>query len=92
MSTEQSVSQSQEQATGSTEKALPGFASIDFTSNDVLRQVSTMLRRVWLIDPPLSDEELAKPETVQECFRSLCESIGNGIQDDPAEAKWDHEL
>lgn len=70
--------------------AEPSMLKLDFSSNAVLRQVATMLRRVWLLDPPLSAEELANPATVQECLRSMCEAIGNGITDDPAEAKWDH--
>ncbi|KAJ4397166.1 hypothetical protein N0V93_001390 [Gnomoniopsis smithogilvyi] len=68
------------------------LCKIDFSSSALLRQVSTMLRRVWLLDPPLSNEELADPTTVQECFRSMCEAIGNGITDDPEDTKWDHEL
>lgn len=73
--------------------AEPSLLKLDFSSNPVLRQVSTMLRRVWLLDPPLSHEELAAadPSTLQECFRSVCEAVGNGIQDDPEEAKWDHD-
>lgn len=69
-----------------------GFRKIDFSESVLLRQVSTMLRRVWLLDPPLSNEELANPTTVQECFRAMCEAIGNGITDDPEDTKWDHEL
>lgn len=69
----------------------PALRKIDFSANAVLRQVSTMLRRAWLLDPPLSHEELAEPETVQECFRSLCETIGNEITAHPDDAgKWDH--
>lgn len=72
--------------------AASGFRKIDFSESALLRQVSTMLRRVWLLDPPLSNEELANPKTVQECFRAMCEAIGNGITDDPEDTKWDHEL
>lgn len=68
------------------------LCKLDFSSSALLRQMSTMLRRVWLLDPPLSNEELANPTTVQECFRSMCEAIGNGITDDPDDTKWDHEL
>lgn len=70
----------------------PGLRKIDFSTSAVLRQVSTMLRRVWLLDPPLSNEELADATKVQECFRSMCEAIGNGVTDDPEDTKWDHEL
>lgn len=70
--------------------AEPAMLKLDFSSNAILRQVATMLRRVWLLDPPLSAEELADPATVQECLRAMCEALGNGIADDPAEAKWDH--
>lgn len=72
--------------------AASGLCKIDFSSSALLRQMSTMLRRVWLLDPPLSNEELANPTTVQECFRSMCEAIGNGITDDPENSQWDHEL
>lgn len=50
-----------------------------------------MLRRAWLLDPPLSHEELADPTTVQECFRSVCEALGTALADDPDDTKWDHE-
>ncbi|KAJ4421981.1 hypothetical protein N0V82_003377 [Gnomoniopsis sp. IMI 355080] len=86
MSGDQSVHQASASAAAS------GLCKIDFSSSALLRQVSTMLRRVWLLDPPLSNEELANPTTVQECFRSMCEAIGNGITDDPEDTKWDHEL
>lgn len=69
-----------------------GFRKIDFSESALLRQVSTMLRRIWLLDPPLSNEELANPTTVKECFRAMCEAIGNGITDDPEDTKWNHEL
>lgn len=81
--------QEQEQEQEQTHSSL---RTIDFTSNTPLRQASTMLRRVWLLDPPLSHEELADPATVQECFRAMCEAIGNGITADGDESKWDHEL
>ncbi|CAN8099357.1 unnamed protein product [Discula destructiva] len=73
--------------------ALPTLCTIDFSAHALLRQASTMLRRVWLVDPPLTHEELADPPTVAECLRSVCEAIGSGITDEPADepaAKWDH--
>lgn len=61
---------------------LPVVRTLDFSGNKVLRQVSTMLRRIWLVDPPLTDEELADPKTVQDCLQSLTQTIGNEIADD----------
>lgn len=75
-----------------TQTPTPSLRTIDFSSNALLRQASTMLRRVWLLDPPLTHEELADPATVQECFRAMCEAIGNGITADGEDSKWDHEL
>lgn len=70
----------------------PSLRTIPFHNNALLRQAATMLRRVWLLDPPLSHEELADPATVQECFRAICGAIGSGIEADGDESKWDHEL
>lgn len=72
--------------------AQPTLRTIDFSTNAPLRQASTMLRRAWLLDPPLSHAELADPATVQECLRAVCEALGHGIAADADEAKWDHEL
>lgn len=49
---------------------------LDFSSNPSLRQVSTMLRRAWLLDPPLTHAELADRPTAQSCFRTMCEALG----------------
>lgn len=70
----------------------PAFRRIDFSDNMVVRQVSTMLRRLWLVDPPLSDEELLQETTLKACFQAITQAIGNGISDDPEEARWDHGL
>lgn len=70
----------------------PVVRPIDFSDNMVVRQVSTMLRRLWLVDPPLSDEELLQENTLKECFQAITQAIGNGISDDPEEARWDHGL
>lgn len=70
----------------------PVVRLIDFSDNMVVRQVSTMLRRLWLVDPPLSDEELLQEATLKACFQAITQAIGNGISDDPEEARWDHGL
>ncbi|KAL1872053.1 hypothetical protein Daus18300_004422 [Diaporthe australafricana] len=70
----------------------PSVRLIDFSDNMVVRQVSTMLRRLWLVDPPLSDEELLQETTLKSCFQAITQAIGNGISDDPEEARWDHGL
>lgn len=70
----------------------PVVRLIDFSDNIVVRQVSTMLRRLWLVDPPLSDEELLQENTLKACFQAITQAIGNGISDDPEEARWDHGL
>lgn len=70
----------------------PVVRPIDFSDNMVVRQVSTMLRRLWLVDPPLSDEELLQENTLKECFQAITQAIGNGISEDPEEARWDHGL
>lgn len=70
----------------------PVVRLIDFSDNMVVRQVSTMLRRLWLVDPPLSDEELLQETTLKACFQAITQAIGNGISDDPEEARWDHGL
>lgn len=70
----------------------PEIRPIDFSDNMVVRQVSTMLRRLWLVDPPLSDEELLQETTLKACFQAITQAIGNGISDDPPEARWDHGL
>lgn len=70
----------------------PVVRLIDFSDNMVVRQVSTMLRRLWLVDPPLSDEELLQENTLKACFQAITQAIGNGISDDPEEARWDHGL
>lgn len=68
----------------------PAVRLVDFSDNTVVRQVSTMLRRLWLVDPPLSDEELLQETTLKECFQAITKAIGNGISDDPEETRWDH--
>lgn len=70
----------------------PEMRLIDFSDNMVVRQVSTMLRRLWLVDPPLSDEELLQETTLKACFQDITQAIGNGISDDPENARWDHGL
>lgn len=81
--------QTDEQSAAATSQ--PGLRTIDFSSDSVLRQVTTMLRRAWLVDPPLSDEDLADPDATRECFRCVCEAIGAGIaEDEPAGAGRDH--
>lgn len=70
----------------------PVVRLIDFSDNMVVRQVSTMLRRLWLVDPPLSDEELLQETTLKACFQAITQAIGNGISDDPEAARWDHGL
>lgn len=68
----------------------PAVRLVDFSDNMVVRQVSTMLRRLWLVDPPLSDEELLQESMLKECFQAITQAIGNGISDDPEETRWDH--
>lgn len=68
----------------------PAVRLVDFSDNMVVRQVSTMLRRLWLVDPPLSNEELLQENTLKECFQAITQAIGNGISDDPEETRWDH--
>lgn len=70
----------------------PVVRIIDISHNLVVRQVSTMLRRLWLVDPPLSDEELLQENTLKACFQAITQAIGNGISDDPEEVRWDHGL
>ncbi|KAI3401955.1 hypothetical protein diail_6515 [Diaporthe ilicicola] len=70
----------------------PAVRLVDFSDSMVVRQVSTMLRRLWLVDPPLSDEELLQEDTLKACFQAITQAIGNGISDDPEEARWDHGL
>lgn len=54
----------------------PTILTLDFSTNPILRQVTTLLRRVWLLDPPLSDEELADPTTVGQCLQSVTQLVG----------------
>lgn len=54
----------------------PPILTLDFSANPILRQVTTLLRRVWLLDPPLSDEELADAKTVQQCLQSVTQIVG----------------
>ncbi|POS79917.1 hypothetical protein DHEL01_v201694 [Diaporthe helianthi] len=68
----------------------PAVRLVDFSDNTVVRQVSTMLRRLWLVAPPLSDEELLQEAILRECFQAITQAIGNGISDDPEETRWDH--
>lgn len=55
----------------------PPFCTLDFSSNPILCQVTTLLRRVWLLDPPLSDQELADPKTVQDCLQRITQIVGS---------------
>jgi hypothetical protein len=68
----------------------PAVRLVDFSDNMAVLQVSTMLRRLWLVDPPLSDEELLQEAPLKECFRATTQEIGNGISDDPVGTRWDH--
>lgn len=54
----------------------PTLLTLDFATNPVLRQVTTLLRRVWLLDPPLADEELADPATVGPCLQAVTQLVG----------------
>lgn len=78
MSVENPVQQA-DAAPAAAPEAEPSMLKLDFSSNPTLRQVATMLRRVWLLDPPLSHEELADPATAQACFRAMCEVVGSGL-------------
>lgn len=90
-----------QQAAPSEAPAQPPLLKLDFSSNPALRQVATTLRRVWLLDPPLSHEERADHATAQACFRDMCETVGSGLpgpaNDDgnagpaaEASSEWDH--
>lgn len=57
---------------------LPSLVPLDFAPNPVLRQVTTLLRRIWLLDPPLSGEELADAETVGACLQSVTQIVSSG--------------
>lgn len=54
----------------------PTLLTLNFAPNPTLRQVTTLLRRVWLLDPPLSDQELADPTTVSQCLQSVTQLVG----------------
>ncbi|KUI62505.1 Heterokaryon incompatibility protein 6, OR allele [Cytospora mali] len=70
----------------------PVVRIIDFSDNMVVRQVSTMARRMWLLNPPLSHEEQLEESALKTCFRSTVQEIGSGIAEAPEEARWDHQL
>lgn len=54
---------------------LPPLLTLNFSSNPTLRQVTTLLRRVWLLDPPLSDQELADSQTVGQCLQAVTQMV-----------------
>ena len=70
----------------------PVVRIINFSDNMVVRQVSTMARRLWLLNPPLSDEELLEEAALKACFGATAQAVGSGISDDTAEVRWDHQL
>lgn len=71
-------------------EAEPAMLKLDFTSNPSLRQVTTMLRRAWLLadpgpgtasPPPTPTGSTADPDrdAVQERLRAACEALGADI-------------
>ncbi|KAK4457256.1 heterokaryon incompatibility protein-domain-containing protein [Cladorrhinum samala] len=62
----------------------PSIRAIDFSSNGAVMQVSTMLRRLWLVDP-----DTLEGSTVQEKFQGAAKTTGSAIALDPPEERFD---
>ncbi|KAK4164082.1 heterokaryon incompatibility protein-domain-containing protein [Cladorrhinum sp. PSN259] len=62
----------------------PSIRTIDFSSNGAVMQVSTMLRRLWLIDP-----DTLEGNTVQEKFQGAAKTTGSAIAHEPPEERFD---
>lgn len=66
------------------------LVTVDWSDNMVVMQVSTMLRRAWLLDPitltSSTNESLAEDGPA---LSSVMQTIGNGIAVAPPETRWD---
>lgn len=58
---------------------LPPLLTLDFSANPTLHQVTTLLRRVWHIDPPLTNEELADGATIGQCLQSVTQTVSDEL-------------
>ena len=68
----------------------PPVRTIDFSHNPAVMQVSTALRRLWLIDPNtlpgISDPQ--DQAELQSTFRDVTRNLGNWIAETPPEERW----
>ncbi|KAH6651000.1 heterokaryon incompatibility protein-domain-containing protein [Chaetomium tenue] len=68
----------------------PPLRTISFADNPAVMQVSTALRRLWLIDPDSLGAETSvdNPQHLQSTFQHLMRNLGNWIATTPPHERW----
>ncbi|KAH6853516.1 heterokaryon incompatibility protein-domain-containing protein [Chaetomium sp. MPI-CAGE-AT-0009] len=71
----------------------PPVRTIDFSHNPAVMQVSTALRRMWLIDSDsLEVSNREDPSELQSAFHGVMRNVGNWIAQTPPNERWNDEV
>jgi len=72
----------------------PPMRAVDFSRKPAVMQVSTLLRRMWLVDPDAipNPADGASPRPLKQLFREIMDNIGGWMQDASPEDRWNDEL
>ncbi|KAK0616852.1 heterokaryon incompatibility protein-domain-containing protein [Immersiella caudata] len=75
--------------TSSVSEAEPAMRTVDFSQNPPVMQVTTLLRRMWQIDP----DAIPNPgDDVEQLSQNVMLNIGKWMQEVSLEERWDDEV
>jgi hypothetical protein len=70
----------------------PSVRTIDFSDNPAVMQVSTVLRRLWLIDPDSlgvgNPQDESQSQSMAQVFPDVTRKLGNWIAQTPSNDRW----
>ncbi|KAK4042237.1 heterokaryon incompatibility protein-domain-containing protein [Parachaetomium inaequale] len=70
----------------------PSLRTIDFSDKPAVMQVSTVLRRIWLIDPDSiglgNPQDESQSQSMAEVFPDVTRKLGNWIAQTPSNDRW----